>query len=121
MNSQQQAHILAELLRLFTEKFISQRKSTEQMDMISSELAQTYEELVLLYKISTNMEIVEPDANFLQMACDSLTEIVSVEGIAILQEKTADDKTRFALIAGAGVIDIDDRTTSLLTLGSSRK
>ena len=114
MNNQQQAHILAELLRLFTEKFISQRKSTEQMDMISSELAQTYEELVLLYKISTNMEIVEPDANFLQMACDSLTEIVSVEGIAILQEKTVDDKSRFVLIAGAGVIDIDDRTTSLL-------
>jgi HD-GYP domain-containing protein (c-di-GMP phosphodiesterase class II) len=114
MNNQQQAHILAELLRLFAEKFISQRKSTEQMDMISSELAQTYEELVLLYKISTNMEIVEPDANFLQMACDSLTEIVSVEGIAILQEKTADDKSRFVLIAGAGVIDIDDRTTSLL-------
>ena len=114
MNNQQQAHILSELLRLFTEKFISQRKSTEQMDMISSELAQTYEELVLLYKISTNMEIVEPDANFLQMACDSLTEIVSVEGIAILQEKTVDDKSRFVLIAGAGVIDIDDRTTSLL-------
>lgn len=114
MNNQQQAPILSELLRLFTEKFISQRKSTEQMDMISSELAQTYEELVLLYKISTNMEIVEPDANFLQMACDSLTEIVSVEGIAILQEKTVDDKSRFVLIAGAGVIDIDDRTTSLL-------
>jgi HD-GYP domain-containing protein (c-di-GMP phosphodiesterase class II) len=114
MNNQQQAHLLSELLRLFKEKFISQRKSTEQMDMISSELAQTYEELVLLYKISTNMEIVEPDANFLQMACDSLTEIVSVEGIAILQEKTVDDKSRFVLIAGAGVIDIDDRTTSLL-------
>ena len=114
MNNQQQAHILSELLRLFKEKFVSQRKSTEQMDMISSELAQTYEELVLLYKISTNMEIVEPDANFLQMACDSLTEIVSVEGIAILQEKTVDDKSRFVLIAGAGVIDIDDRTTSLL-------
>ena len=114
MNNQQQAHILSELLRLFKEKFISQRKSTEQMDMISSELAQTYEELVLLYKISTNMEIVEPDANFLQMACDSLTEIVSVEGIAILQGKTVDDKSRFVLIAGAGVIDIDDRTTSLL-------
>jgi HD-GYP domain-containing protein (c-di-GMP phosphodiesterase class II) len=114
MNNQQQAHLLSELLRLFKEKFVSQRKSTEQMDMISSELAQTYEELVLLYKISTNMEIVEPDANFLQMACDSLTEIVSVEGIAILQEKTVDDKSRFVLIAGAGVIDIDDRTTSLL-------
>jgi HD-GYP domain-containing protein (c-di-GMP phosphodiesterase class II) len=114
MNSQQQSHLMCELLRLFVEKFIAQRKSAEQMDMVSSELAQTYEELVLLYKISTNMEIVEPDANFLQMACDSLTEIVSVEGIAILQEKTVDDKSRFVLIAGAGVIDIDDRTIILL-------
>ena len=114
MNSRQQANLLSELLRLFVEKFIAGRKSIEQMDMISSELAQTYEELVLLYKISTNMEIVEPDANFLQMACDSLTEIVSVEGIAILQEKTVDDNSRFVLIAGAGVIDIDDRTTLLL-------
>ena len=114
MNNRHQSHLLSELLRLFVEKFIAQRKSVEQMDMISTELAQTYEELVLLYKISTNMEIVEPDANFLQMACDSLTEIVSVEGIAILQEKTVDDKSRFVLIAGAGVIDIDDRTTLLL-------
>ena len=113
-NNQQQAHLLTELLRMFVEKFTAGRKSVEQMDMISSELAQTYEELVLLYKISTNMEIVEPDANFLQMACDSLTEIVSVEGIAILQEKTVDDNSRFVLIAGEGVIDIDDRTTLLL-------
>ncbi len=114
LNNQLQQQLFTELLNIFIEKFTGQRKSSEQMDMISSELAQTYEELVLLYKISTNMEIVEPDANFLQMACDNLTEIVSVEGIAILQEKTIDDKSRFTLIAGAGVIDIDDRTTMLL-------
>lgn len=113
MNNRQQSHLLTELLRFFVEKFTAGRKSIEQMDMISSELAQTYEELVLLYKISTNMEIVEPDANFLQMACDSLTEIVGVEGITILQEKTVNDKSRFVLVAGAGVIDIDDRTTLL--------
>ncbi|MGD0572024.1 MAG: HD domain-containing phosphohydrolase [Sedimentisphaerales bacterium] len=114
INNRQQSHLLAELLRFFVGKFTARRQSVEQMDMISSELAQTYEELVLLYKISTNMEIVEPDANFLQMACDSLTEIVGVEGIAILQEKTVDDKSRFVLVAGAGVIDIDDRMTLLL-------
>ncbi|MFH1371708.1 MAG: HD-GYP domain-containing protein [Planctomycetota bacterium] len=106
--------LFAELLRLFADKFINQRRSAEQMDMISSELAQTYEELVLLYKISTNMEIVEPDANFLQMACDSLTEIVSVEGITILQERLVDEQLRFVLVSGAGVIDIDEHLTSLL-------
>jgi len=113
MNSRHRSPLFSEMLRLFVEKFTAARKSVEQMDMISSELAQTYEELVLLYKISTNMEIVEPDANFLQMACDSLTEIVSVEGIAILQEKSLDDKSHYVLIAGAGVIDIDDRVTLL--------
>ncbi len=106
--------LFAELLRLFAEKFVSQHKNAEQMDMISSELAQTYEELVLLYKISTNMEIVEPDANFLQMACDSLTEIVSVEGIVILQEKTVDEHSRFVLVSGTGVLDIDEHLASLL-------
>ena len=105
--------LFAEILRLFAEKFIEQRKNTAQMDMISTELAQTYEELVLLYKISTNMEIVEPDANFLQMACDSLTEIVNVEGIAILQEKLTGEQSRLTLVAGAGVIDIDDRMALL--------
>ena len=108
------AELFAEILRLFAEKFIAQHKNLVQMDMISSELAQTYEELVLLYKISTNMEIVEPDANFLQMACDSLTEIVSVEGIAVLQEKTQDEQSRFLLVAGAGVIDIDEQMSLFL-------
>jgi HD-GYP domain-containing protein (c-di-GMP phosphodiesterase class II) len=106
--------LFAEILQLFAEKFIEQQKNTAQMDMISSELAQTYEELVLLYKISTNMEIVEPDANFLQMACDSLTEIVGVEGIAILQEKLFGEQNRLTLVAGAGVIDIDDRMALVL-------
>jgi HD-GYP domain-containing protein (c-di-GMP phosphodiesterase class II) len=109
-----QSGLFCEILRLFAEKFSAQRKSAEQMDLISSELAQTYEELVLLYKISTNMEIVEPDANFLQMACDSLTEIVSVEGIGILQERTEDEQSRFVLVAGAGVIDFNERLNSLL-------
>jgi len=110
----QQALLYYQLLRLFVEKFLSRRGAAEQMDMISAELAQSYEELVLLHKISTNMEIVEPDANFLQMACDSLTEIVNVEGIAVLQEKTINEQSRFVLVSGAGVIDIDNRMTAML-------
>ena len=101
-DGQQTMELLSELLRLFVETFIAQRKNTEQTDMISSELAQTYEELVLLYKITSHMELVEPDANFLQMACDSLTEIVSVEGIAILQEKIGGEQRNLGLVAAPG-------------------
>jgi len=80
-------------------------------------LAQTYEELVLLHKLSTNMKVTESDANFLQMACDSLTEIVYVEGIAILLEKTIDDKQQLVVTAGSGLIDIDEETAAILHSG----
>ena len=106
--------VFGEMSGLFAEKLREQRKSAEQIDMISSELAQTYEELVLLYKISTNMELVEPDANFLQTACDSLTDIVSVEGIAVLQEKVIEDEKRFVLVAGSGLMDIGREMTVAL-------
>ncbi len=108
------AAIAAEMLGLFADKLMAHQQAVQQMDMVSTELAQTYEELVLLYKISTNMEIVEPDANFLQMACDNLTGIVDVEGIAILQEKNIEDEKRFVLVAGSGLIDIDERSTVTL-------
>jgi len=106
--------ILSELLGLFAENFATACGAEEQIEMVSTELAQTYEELVLLHKLSTNMKVTEADANFLQMACDSLTEIVLVEGIAILLEKTVEGEKRLVLSAGSGLIDIDDRTAAIL-------
>ena len=105
---------LSEILALMAENFETAAKAEEEIEMISSELSQTYEELVLLHKLSTNMRVTEPDSNFLQMACDNLTDIVSVEGIAILQEKTIDEEKRMVLIAGSGLIDIDEHMTAIL-------
>ncbi len=108
---------LAEMLRLWVEKFQAETKAEQQIEMVGTELAQTYEELVLLYKLSTNMKVTESDANFLQMACDCLTEIVFVEGIAILLEKSIDDKQQLVVTAGSGLIDIDEQTASILHSG----
>jgi len=110
-SNESQRNYLQELLNIFIESFKSNVKSQQQMEMVSSELAQTYEELVLLYKISTNMKITDSDANYLQMACDVLTDIVDVEGIAIVHEKKVDDIKELVLIAGAGLIDIDNEMT----------
>jgi len=77
-------------------------------------LAQTYEELVLLHKLSTNMKVTESGSSYLQMACDSLTDIISVGGIAILMEKTVDDEKRLFLSAGSGLIDINEQTAAIL-------
>jgi len=103
-----------EMLRLLAEKFQAETKAEEQIEMVGTELAQTYEELVLLHRLSTNMKVTEADSNFLQMACDSLTEIVSVEGIAILLEKSVDDERHWVIAAGSGLIDIDEQAASIL-------
>ena len=103
-----------EMLGLLAERFQDEMRSEEQIEMVGTELAKVYEELVLLHKLSTNMRLTESDANFLQMACDSLTNIVSVEGIAILLEKTVDDEKQLVVAAGSGLIDIDPRMASVL-------
>jgi len=108
---------LAEMLGLLVEKLQAETKAEKQIEMVGTELAQTYEELVLLHKLSTNMKVTESDASFLQIACDSLTEIVYVEGIAILLEKTIDDKQQLVVTAGSGLIDIDEQTAAILHSG----
>jgi len=104
----------AEMLRLLAEKFQAETKAEEQIVKVSTELAQTYEELVLLHRISTNMKVTEADSNFLQMACDSLTEIVYVEGIAILLEKTVGGVQKWVIAAGSGLIDINEQSAAIL-------
>jgi len=104
----------SEMLVLLAEKFQTTACADEQIEMISTELAKVYEELVLLHKLSTNMKVTESDANFLQMACDSLTDIVSVEGIAVLLEKTIEGEKHLVLSAGSGLIDVDEQMSAIL-------
>ena len=103
-----------EMLGLLAENFQAMAEAEKQIEMVSNELAQTYEELVLLHKLSTNMRVTEPDAAFLQMACDSLAGVVNVEGMAILLEKTIEGEKRLVLVAGLGVIDVNEQVAGVL-------
>ncbi|MHC5076153.1 MAG: hypothetical protein ACYTFM_06970, partial [Planctomycetota bacterium] len=107
--------VFSEMLDFFAQGFNSESKAIdEQIELVSTELAQVYEELVLLHKLSTNMHLTEADGNFLQMSCDSLTDIINVEGIAILLKKTVDGQNHLNLAAGSGLIDIDELTAAVL-------
>lgn len=86
-------------------------QSDKQIEQVSNELSNSYEELVLLYKMSSNMKVTHADSNYLQLACDSLTEIIDVEGIAILLKKRIKNHKKFILTAGAGIIDINPQLT----------
>lgn len=105
---------IGQMLELFAESFQAGAVAEKQIEVVGTELAQVYEELVLLHKLSSNMRINEPDANYLQMACDSLTEIVLVEGIAILLKKIIEDKEQLVLVAGSGLIDINRQMVATL-------
>ncbi|MCJ7778309.1 MAG: HD-GYP domain-containing protein [Sedimentisphaerales bacterium] len=106
--------MFSEMLELMAENFQSAIKIENEVEKIGTELAHTYEELVLLHKLSTNMKVTEHDVNFLQMACDCLTELVLVEGIAVLLEKTVEGEKRTMVVAGSGLIDMDERMSALL-------
>lgn len=98
---------VAKMLEISVSAFKNNVKFEQQIEMVSSELAETYEELVLLYKMSSNMKVTQADSNYLQLACDSLTDLVNVEGIAILIQKKVDNTNRLVLTAGAGLIDVN--------------
>jgi HD-GYP domain-containing protein (c-di-GMP phosphodiesterase class II) len=103
-----------EILRLLAQNFQTALRTEEQIETVGVELARVYEELVLLHRISTNMRVTESDTNFLQLACDSLTDIVLVEGIAVLLERLVEGERRLVVAAGSGLIDIDEAMAAAL-------
>lgn len=104
---------IRQILKMFMDNFNLAQKNQQQIELVSNELAQTYEELMLLYKMSTNMKVTQSDSNYLQMACDNLTEIVNVEGIAIFIEKQVSGAKKLVLTAGAGLIAIDHKQSNM--------
>ena len=103
-----------EMLRLAAQNYQTSIRTDEQIETVGVELARVYEELVLLHRISQNMRVTESDTNFLQLACDSLTDIVLVEGIAVLLERVVEGERRLVVAAGSGLIDIDDGMAAAL-------
>jgi len=103
-----------EMLRLLAQTFLMAAQTDEQIEMVGTELARVYEELVLLHRISMNMRVTESDTNFLQLSCDSLTDIVLVEGIAILLERYVEGERKLVIAAGSGLIDLDERMAAIL-------
>ncbi|MBM4027448.1 MAG: HD domain-containing protein [Planctomycetes bacterium] len=108
------ADYFREMLRLLALNFQTAIRTEEQIETVGIELARVYEELVLLHRINTNMRVTESDTNFLQLACDSLTDIVLVEGIVVLLERVVEGDRRLVVAAGSGLIDIDDAMAAAL-------
>jgi GAF domain-containing protein len=110
------AEYMKEILISFAQEFKVASKAALQIEKVSTELTQTYEELILLYNMSTNMKVTQSTATYLQMACDQITRSVNLEGIAIFLEKEKKGTRSFLLTAGSGVVAIDNATADILQI-----
>lgn len=106
------SHIVNEIV----ENFVASEAVPLQIEKFSTELSRAYEEIILLYNLSTNMKVTQSNASYLQMACDQLTQLVQVEGIAIFIDRRIDGQRQLALSAGSGVISIDPVQADILQM-----
>lgn len=105
---------LADLLNGFAAEFESVSVQNGQIEKLTTELSQTYEQIMLLYNLSTHMKVTQSNAEFLQYACDQLGQLVSVEGLAIYLDKKIDGIKHLTLTAGCGYVTIDSNLAEVL-------
>jgi putative nucleotidyltransferase with HDIG domain len=55
-----------------------------ELGILSSNLASTYEELSLMYRISGSMKLTRPPRQFMETVCQELLEVAGVEGVAAM-------------------------------------
>ncbi len=102
------------ILQSFAEQFKAASRAAAHLEKVSTELSRTYEELALLYNMSTSTKVTQSNATYLQMACDQITSLVNVEGIAVFIERDTDEEKRLVLTAGSGVVAIDQAAADIL-------
>ncbi len=113
--------ILCELLEANIVNLQIKKTSAMQLDKLTSELSHTYEELSLLYKMSMTMKFTQSSASYLQSACDNITELVDVEGIAILLERNYEGQRRMMVTAGSGIIKLDAQMIDILEISLQKE
>ena len=104
------------ILQSFAQQFKAASKAAGHLEKVSTELSRTYEELALLYNMSTSTKVTQSNATYLQMACDQITSLVNVEGIAVFLERDTDEERRLVLTAGSGVVEIDQLAADILQI-----
>ncbi len=92
-----EAHRLAMTLAWMCEDVLELDRQASELRTMSCELADSYEELSLLYKFSTNMLVNQAPAQFLHDACSELQQVVGLRWMAMC---LIDDEPRLQSLAG---------------------
>ena len=87
--------------------------STNELATLSSNLANTYEELSLLYRLSGSMKVNSSPAEFFTSVCGELLEVMQIGAVvAILKDRLNPEKPD--KVVRAGTLDLDDDQLRLM-------
>ena len=88
--------------------------STEELATLSNNLATTYEELSLVYRISGSMQLTQRPEGYLQNVCEELVEVMGVStAVAVVHPHPAGSEGEDIVIV-AGGCGLDDEELALL-------
>jgi len=88
---------LSSLIRHVHEEDVHHRASAEAMESVGQQLAESYEEINLLYTIIQSMTVEESPERFLRFVCEELLGTLPFSWIGVVMQS---DQGRFKSIAG---------------------
>ncbi len=59
------------------------QRQTDELNLLSQQLGETYEELSLVYRVSAQMTVTQDPATFMAESCDELQQVVGLKWAAI--------------------------------------
>ncbi len=99
-----------DFLRMLTwlqEREQSRLVANDELATLSANLASTYEELSLLYRVSGSMRITQQPSEFLQNVCNELLEVMNIEA-AMAVVSAHPPATEEDLVVTAGQLGLDE-------------
>jgi len=88
--------------------------NNEEIVTLSSNLATTYEELSLVYRISGSMQLTQRPESYLQNVCDELVEVMGVSTAVAIVYPSSGGSDRREMIVVSGGCGLDDAGLSTL-------
>ncbi len=91
---------------------LSVGRLTRELDTLSSELANTYEELNLIYQISSGMKVNRRAGDFFRQTCLDVLNVINVRGIGVALQGDVGQQTAPALY---GELNLPQQTIDQLS------
>ncbi|MCP4376292.1 MAG: HD domain-containing protein [bacterium] len=88
--------------------------NTEELATLSNNLATTYEELSLVYRISGSMQLTQQPESYLQNVCKELVEVMDVTTAVAMVYPNSGNVDDQGMVVSAGGCGLDDEGLALL-------